>query len=219
MIKYVLFDFDGTLVDTAEDIVNSLLTVLKKNNLHLPAREAVRASIGDGFRGLLKSIPELNKSETSLTKMQADFFNHYNKNLTNNPKLYPGIEGFLNNWEHKIGILSNKTQKHIPPLLEQLNIHNYPWECIIGGDTYEHAKPHPLPMHRALEIANMEPRETLLVGDGVPDVQVAKATGVHYVAVDFGYCTKETLRNAGAKNFISHHEELLDHIHSINASC
>jgi phosphoglycolate phosphatase len=220
MIKLVLFDFDGTLVDTANDIVLSVHQLLEYRNYPTLSKEEIISNIGEGFIGLLRDqFPEMESDLQFFNQLQDDFYSFYDKNLLNNPVLFPGVKNFLSQWPHKIGILSNKTEKHIPLVMEKLDLLNHPWETIIGGDSYEQKKPHPMPMEKALSIANVSPSETLLVGDGIPDVGVALASGVHFVGVDFGYSSKEVLQNHGAKEFISHHDELSAHIDKINATC
>ncbi len=220
MIKLVLFDFDGTLVDTAEDIVISLQKTLKIFELPMLSKDEIIASIGDGFKGLVKGyLPSVDESSSLFEDMRRNFLEDYYNNFLNNPRIYEGATDFLEQWSGKVGILSNKHEEHIPPLLDKLKMNQYPWECIIGGNTYVQSKPHPLPMEKACEIANVQPHEVLLDGDGIPDIGVAKASGSHFVAVDFGYSSKEVLTNNGAENFISHHNELLRYIDNLNASC
>lgn len=209
--ELVIFDFDGTLVDTAPDIVRATNFYLESQGMEPLPEATIRAEIGLGLRKLIVSLfPEAQKAgEAARIKIEQDFTAIYTREFLHSPALMEGALEFLQRWDGQIAIVSNKRERFIHPILEQLGIDSFPWTSIIGGDTLEFMKPHPAPFMEAIEHAGVTAEETIIVGDGHPDVQGAEAIGSQCVAVDFGYTQLEELMALGAWKSISHFDELL----------
>ena len=216
-IQLVIFDFDGTLVDTAADLVRSTNLFLESQGLEALSEARIRAAIGMGLRSLILSVyPQAQQADEEFRrKVEADFIALYAKELLTSPQLFPGAQDFLNEWEGHTAIVSNKRERFIHPILEKLGVGGYPWSAIIGGDTFKHMKPHPEPLLAALASANCTPDEVVIVGDGHPDVEGANALGSRCVAVEYGYTSFTELMGLGAWKSIARLDELLPLIRKI----
>lgn len=215
-IQLVLFDFDGTLVDTAPDLVRAANLYLKSKSME-PLNEAqIRNEIGMGLRRFIVEIyPEKNKDEEFRKRIEKEFIDVYEQEYLHSPRVFDGLREFLYEFDGQIGIVSNKRERFIRPILQKLELDKHPWVRIVGGDTYANMKPHPEPFLRVIEAAGVTPEETLIVGDGHPDVEGALAIGSPSVVVGFGYTSTEELMNLGGTYSIESYDELLPLINSI----
>ena len=218
MIKLLIFDFDGTIADTATDIcnaVNEFLSLYNKPNMTL---EQLRPHIGLGLRQLIEDIfSELEGSFLDHENMYKDFIACYKKNFLINIQCYPGFHKFLDQWDQDIAIVSNKWEQFLIPSLEKLDLQNYNWRHVIGRDTLAEHKPHPLPLLTCLRTSNVGPHEALMIGDGLPDIRAAKAANIQSVAVEFGYAPIDALKREGADQTLRHFEDLYGLIQKINS--
>lgn len=207
----VIFDFDGTLVDTAPDLIRATNLYLESKGVEPLSEARIRAEIGMGLRKLITDVyPELHEgNENEKRKIEGEFIQVYEREFLHAPVLFEGAREFLADWDGKIAIVSNKRTRFIHPILQKLEIHTLPWSMIVGGDTYATMKPSPEPLMAAIEAAGSSPEETVLVGDGIPDVAGAEAVGCRCVAVEFGYTAVEELMNLGAWKSIAAFAELL----------
>lgn len=216
-IQLVIFDFDGTLVDTAPDLIRAANLFLKSEGLDELPPERIRSEIGLGLRRFILDLyPADQRNEKTLGRIEKEFISIYDKEFLKSPRLFEGAHEFLAEWGGRIAIVSNKRTRFIHPILKKLGIDGLNWARIVGGDTYPNMKPHPEPFLAALAAAEVEPAETLIVGDGTPDVLGAQAIGSRCVAVEFGYERVEDLMELGAWRSIAGYDELYPLIQSIN---
>jgi len=213
--KLVMFDFDGTLVDTAPDIVAATNLLLTKYGHQALPEEVIRRDIGTGLKTLLKDFfPEAHESEAIEAGLMEEFLLIYRNQYLKSPKPFDGVLDFLSRTVPELGlkiaIVSNKSEALISPILKELQMNQFPWVRIIGGDTFEHMKPHPLPLEMAMRAAGVSAEESVLVGDGTPDIEGALAAGCRSIAVSFGYTPLQTLLSLGAHRYIHHYRELSD---------
>lgn len=210
-IKLIAFDFDGTLVHTAPDIITATNEFLQLHGRKTLSDQEILEHIGMGLIALIRGVvPEAEHHEKLAIAVEEQFSRIYDLHVLKNPQPFDGVREFLDSWPHKIAIVSNKPEKYIHQILKHLEMDSYPWSSIIGGDTFVEKKPHPLPLENAMRAAGVSPNETLMVGDGPPDVGVAVSCGVAMLAVTFGYSTIAELRSLGAKHSLEHFE----HLHS-----
>lgn len=215
-IELVIFDFDGTLVDTAPDLIRATNLYLESQGLDPLPEERVRAEIGMGMRKLiLQVLPDEIKDEHFKRRVEGEFIAVYEREFLHSPQLFDGALEFLTEWDRQVAIVSNKRSRFILPILEKLGLHTHPWVKIIGGDTYPNMKPHPEPFLGAIEAAGVTPEETLIVGDGTPDVQGALNIGSRCVACEHGYESIENLMDLGAFARIETFHDLLPLIRQI----
>lgn len=215
-IELVIFDFDGTLVDTAPDLVRATNFYLESVGMDTLPEERIRREIGMGLRKLILELyPEGQRDDNLKRKIEGDFLKVYEREYLHSPKVFEGGYEFLAEWDRQIAIVSNKRVRFIHPILEKLDLHGLPWTRVIGGDTYPNMKPHPEPFLGAIEAAGVTPEETLIVGDGTPDVEGSLAIGSRCVACAHGYEDTEKLMDLGAWARIETFHDLMPLIRKI----
>jgi phosphoglycolate phosphatase len=212
-IKLVMFDFDGTLVDTAPDIVTATNQLLINHGHPMQAPEVIKQDIGTGLKKLLLDFfPEARDSTLAEAELTQEFLEIYRSVFLNSPHLFPGAELFLREISSsqglKVAIVSNKREQLIHPILKKLQLSDFPWVKIIGGDTFSVMKPDPLPLISAINAAGVKPSEAVIVGDGTPDIEGALAAQCRSVAVSFGYTPIDQLMKLGATARIDDFSEL-----------
>jgi phosphoglycolate phosphatase len=208
----VVFDLDGTLVDTAPDLhahLNEMLAELGRPGFALAA---VRPMIGDGARMLLRrgldasgGMPEGGDIEA----LFAEFLRRYTARPQRFGAIFDGVEPALQALGAdgvKLGVCTNKPQAPADRLLAELDLARY-FPVVIGGDSLAVRKPEPGHLLAVLERLDALPGRAVLVGDSANDVQVAAAAGVPCVLVSFGY-TQIPARDLGAARVIDHMSEL-----------
>lgn len=208
-IKLAIFDLDGTLIDSAPDIVDTTNSLLRQyGEPELPDATIVSA-IGEGLRQLIHScFPQLANSEESIQKIDRDFYRLYRANMVRKTVVFPGIHEFLESSPYKIAIVTNKFEDLTHLTLEKLELNRYPWVKVFGADSLPERKPHPLPLFEVMRAASVTANETVMIGDGLPDMGAAKAAGVRSLACEYGYCAAEKLIAAGATSTVKSPQEL-----------
>ena len=215
-IQLVCFDFDGTLIDTAPDLIRATNLYLESQGFDALSPEFIRQHIGMGLRKLIWDVfPAELQDENAKRKIEGEFLAVYDREFLHAPALFDGAREFLTEWEGQIAIVSNKRARYITPILEKLGLNQITWASVIGGDTYPNMKPHPEPFLGAISAAGVTPEETLIVGDGTPDVLGALAIGSPCVVVDHGYENPEHLMGLGATARIESFHDLLPLIRQI----
>ncbi|NJL24082.1 MAG: HAD hydrolase-like protein [Calothrix sp. SM1_5_4] len=197
-IRLVCFDFDGTLIDTAPDLIRATNLYLKSKGLEPLPEARIRGEIGMGLRRLILDVYPGDLDEDGRKRVEAEFLQVYEREFLTSPAPFEGALEFLQNFDGEIAIVSNKRMRFILPILQKLELDRLPWVKIVGGDTYPNMKPHPEPFLAAIQAAGVSPEETLIVGDGHPDVRGALAIESRCVAVSFGYTPVEELMDLGA---------------------
>lgn len=213
MIKLAIFDLDGTLVDSIHDIAASANHVIRSYGREPIPVEHIQDYIGDGLKAFVKGLTgDRHEDEIFIKKVIKEFTAHYDTQLTKNTFFYPGAETFLREFkkhpERKIGIVTNKPEQQARVILRTLGFTDDYFVEIYGGDTFEVKKPHPKPLLEMMKKCQIEPKHTVMIGDSQPDVGAAKAAGTHFVAVSFGYNSREKLLGHGAERFFNHFSEL-----------
>ncbi len=209
----VVFDLDGTLVDTAPDILaylNEMLFELGRPGLEL---EAVRPMIGDGVRRLL--IRGLEASGGVPDTLDIDtLFQRYLERYAAEPvrasQPYPGMVGALNalsSADLRLGVCTNKPQMPTDRLLARLGLDRY-FGAVIGGDALPIKKPDPTHLLTVLERLDVDPARAVLIGDSVTDLKTARAAGTPCILVSFGY-TAIPAHALGADQVIDHAKDLI----------
>jgi len=211
-ITTVLFDLDGTLLDTAPDLAFALNTVLE-NNHHLPLPfETIRPAASHGTKGLLQVGFNITESDPDFPKLRDEFLEIYQQHLCDQTKLFPGIPAVLsylvkNNLQW--GIVTNKPAWLTDPLLTQLNLPIKPI-CVVSGDTVSNRKPHPEPMLHACKLIPCNAGQCVYIGDAERDIQAGKNTNMHTLVALYGYIGKNDHPETwGADAMIQQPEEII----------
>jgi len=200
----VFFDLDGTLADTAPDLVaaaNRLL--IAKNKLPMPY-ETLRPMASAGARGLIQKSFGINKDHPEFIALRDQFLSFYEEALLVHSKLYEGMEELLQRLEDEKlpwGIVTNKQERFTVPLTEQMGLMQRA-HCVVSGDTTPFSKPHPEPILHAAKLAKVDPKKALYVGDDIRDIVSGKAAGMHTAAALYGYCGCKEPPEAWGADFI-----------------
>jgi phosphoglycolate phosphatase len=208
----VFFDLDGTLADTAPDLVAATNQLLIARNLAPKPYELLRPHASAGARGLLNGAFGITPEHPDFIPLRDEFFLNYEKALLVHSKLFDGMDDLLKTMEEANlpwGIVTNKSERFTNPLTELMGLRERAISTV-SGDTTPHAKPHPEPILHAARIANIDPTKSIYVGDDIRDVLAGKAAGMLTVAAAYGYCgCKEPPELWGADYLIHHPLDLL----------
>ncbi len=201
--KYtILFDLDGTLVDTAPDLMGAHNHVMKKYGYPTKSTNEIRNLVGQGAGALIgRSIWGQAKKEFQSVedkniknKMSKDFVDYYGKNIIKESTLINGVENFLK-WcrQHSISmaVCTNKQEHLAIDLLKKIGIYNY-FEYVAGSDTFDYCKPDPRHITSIIEILGGDIRKSLMIGDSETDANAAKAASVPVILLENGYTEKKS---------------------------
>ena len=208
----VFFDLDGTLADTAPDLVAAANQLLVARNLAPRPYEHLRPYSSAGARGLLEGAFGIAPDHPEYIALRDEFMVNYENALLVHSVLFDGIEHLLEQLEKANlpwGIVTNKSERFTHPLTELMGLRQRAVSTV-SGDTTPHAKPHPAPILHAAKIANIDPTKSIYVGDDIRDVIAGKAAGMLTVAAAYGYCgCKEPPETWGADHIIHKPLDLL----------
>ncbi len=211
-IKCVLFDLDGTLVDTAPDMAFALnQTLLRHGRAPLPAA-VIRPSVSMGGVALVKLAFRLDEADPAFTGLRDEFLTIYRANLCRDSRLFPGMEQVLSTLEQSglsWGIVTNKPGWLTQPLMQALALDTRA-PCIVSGDTLTQRKPHPAPLLHACRLLRRTPEETVYVGDDRRDMQAGNSAGTATLAAAYGYIGPgEDPHSWGADGLLEHPQQIL----------
>lgn len=192
-IQSVLFDLDGTLIDTAPDMAHALNQLRLKHHLIELPLDAIRPLIGYGSKALLKLGFDVEDSDSRYPELLHDFFNLYQAHLANSTQLFPDMDNVLHFLEQQHipwGIVTNKPFRFTIDILKALKLEQRA-ACVICGDTLTKRKPDPDSILHACELLQLDPRSCLYVGDTLVDVTASKAAGTKSLVALYGYIGAE----------------------------
>lgn len=195
--KAVLFDLDGTLIDSAPDLAAAINRVKADRGLPPTPYEQLRRVASAGAPGLIRTAFGIEKTHTDYQVLADTFIAYYTSAIAVKSTLFDGIPELLDLLrERRIhwGIVTNKRHQLTVPLLKEIGLHDA--ACVISGDTTPHAKPHPEPVLEAARQAGVSPQECWFIGDDLRDVQSGYAAGSLTIAVNWGYGTDTVSWNA-----------------------
>ena len=210
MNKMVIFDLDGTLLDTLDDLCNSVNYSLRTNNFPERSLAEVRTFVGNGIRLLIeRSVPE-GTSKELIDKTFECFKTYYAVHCNDKTKTYPGVMDMLKELKkngYKIAVLSNKAQYAVTKLC---NIYfNNLLDDAVGARENVAKKPSPDALYICAENNNINLNNVIYVGDSEVDVATANNAGVRGIAVTWGFRSRELLIKCGAENLADNTDELL----------
>ena len=197
----VLFDLDGTLIDTAPDLMNAHNHVMNKYGYETKSTDDIRKLVGKGSASLIgrsvwgQAKKEFGKvSDQSIKKeMVKEFIDFYANNIAVESKLVNGTLEFLN-WSKKnnisMGVCTNKQEHLSVDLLKQLKIYDY-FEYVAGSDTFDYCKPDPRHLTNVVEIMQGDIKKSIMIGDSETDAESAKSAGIPFILLEDGYTEKK----------------------------
>ena len=198
----VLFDLDGTLVDTAPDLMRAHNHVMKKFGYPTKSTEEIRNLVGKGAAALIgRSIWGQAKKEFHSVidlkikdEMSKEFVNYYGKNIINESTLIKGVKDFLiwcKDQNISMAVCTNKQEHLSNDLLKKIGIYDF-FEYVAGSDTFDYCKPDPRHLTSVVEILDGDINKTIMIGDSETDANAAKAAEIPVILLENGYTEKNT---------------------------
>lgn len=212
-ITTLLFDLDGTLVDTAPDMANALNLILKKYRRAPVSYDEVRTTISKGSQALIKLGFGDQESENRLNALQQEYLEIYSQHLYHGSHIFAGVEHVLQTLEQNgigWGVVTNKPGWLAEPLMEMLGLFDKA-ACVVSGDTLKKRKPHPDQLLHACQLLNQRTDQCVYIGDDERDIQAADAANMTSIIALYGYIHKnETPENWGTPHTINAPREIID---------
>jgi phosphoglycolate phosphatase len=211
-IEAVLFDLDGTLIDSAPDLGAAADRMRTDRGLPSLPAEMYRPMAGAGARGMLGVAFGLTPEHPEFTVMREEFFANYERCMTEQTYAFEGVAELIKALAHRAlvwGVVTNKSKRFTEPLTRAMPLFTTA-RAIVSGDTTPHAKPHPEPLLEAARRLGLQPGRCLYVGDDERDIVAGRAAGMGTVAATYGYLGRESdVSRWGAHATISFPAELL----------
>lgn len=212
-VRAVLFDLDGTLIDSAPDLAGVGNDMRVARGLEPLAFEIFRPMVGAGARGMLGVALAVDPSHDTFMALRDEFLQRYEERMTRLTQVFEGVVPVLAALEARQmpwGIVTNKAERFTQPLVRALGLHGRA-SALVCGDTTPHAKPHPAPLLEAARQLKMAPDACIYVGDDLRDVQAGRSAGMRTVAAAWGYLGQgESVQAWGADQVIENPAELLN---------
>jgi phosphoglycolate phosphatase len=210
--RIIVFDLDGTLVDTAPDLINALNWVLDREGLPPVPLQSARTMIGAGARRLIERGLELEGRSASfedVTRLTADFIDYYAGHIADASRPFEGLESALDDLAaqgYRFAVCTNKLEWLSKRLLDQLGL-SARFAAICGADTFGVSKPDPAILRQTIARAGGQLSSAIMVGDAGPDIGVARRAGIPVIGVEFGY-TEVPIADLKPDRLVSHMREL-----------
>jgi phosphoglycolate phosphatase len=202
----VLFDLDGTLIDTAPEFVAIGLQLRQAAGLPAIAPEAIRRSVSDGAIGMVAAALEMATTDPTFEQWRQRFLNDYEKGLGQHSEPYPGLRALVSALGLsgiKWGVVTNKLSRFAHPLMEKMAF-DPPANIVITPDDVSHPKPHPEALILACKRLNCPPDRSVFVGDHRRDIEAGNAAGCTTIAAAYGYLADGESATAWEANAIAH---------------
>lgn len=218
----IVFDLDGTLVDTAPDLIDTLNVVFAREGLPAVPYEVARNAIGGGAKAMIARGVEAEGHVVSPAKLEhmfTDFIAHYSEHLADRSRPFPGLTDALDALAARgcqFAVCTNKLERLSVLLLDQLELTNR-FAAISGQDTFGIQKPDPEILRRTVAVAGGTLEHAVMIGDSITDIRTARAAGVPVIAVDFGY-SERPVADFGPDRTISHFKDLPASIAAISSA-
>lgn len=211
-IKLVIFDLDGTLLETVGDLAASCNAVLRRHALPEHDYAAYRRFVGNGVRKLCeRALPEELRTEAFIDQVRDEFVAYYTAHIDCHSYAYEGVPELLAELVArgvKLAVVSNKFQQGTDLLVRKF-FPEIPFVAVFGNRPEVPLKPDPAADKEVLRLAGVAPGEALHLGDTASDIRAAKRAGIGAVGVSWGFRSREELQEAGADRVIDRAEELL----------
>ncbi len=192
-LKAVIFDLDGTLVDTAEEFIIVVQALRAEHGLSSMNEDLIRSVVSSGARALVRLALDMEFDHAEFESNRLRLLQLYSEVLGSTAKAYPGIEDFIAALENQgiaWGIATNKPRTYTVPLLKKLNLQPAP-SCVVCPDDVSETKPHPEALLLSCEQIGCTPQQAIYVGDHQRDIEAGIRAGMYTVAACYGYIEKD----------------------------
>ena len=210
-LSCVMFDLDGTLVDSAPDLIAALNKARQHRGLDPVSTAEITPFISYGAAAMIRKSLNGFENETLLEKILKDMLDEYQVHIADRTRLFEGMPGILDSIEAKglkWGVITNKRERFTTPLMDALGLIDRA-ACIVSGDTTANNKPHPEPMLTACQQAGVTASECLYIGDSAHDIEAGKRTNMKTLAAVYGYLKPDDRpKTWGADALINHPAEI-----------
>ncbi|MGQ4272512.1 phosphoglycolate phosphatase [Terrihabitans sp. B22-R8] len=209
-----VFDLDGTLVDSAPDLVGGLNVALALEDLEPITTAELRSLVGGGVRVMLTrglALRGCTVSEARFNELAATFLAHYEVHIADESTVYPEVEAVLDSLAaegYRLAVCTNKPERLSFLLLDALGLRGR-FQAVCGADTFTARKPDPVHLLGTIEKAGGDPRSAAMIGDSVTDLDAARNSGVSCILMDWGY-TEIPAAELGADLVLSHFRDVPD---------
>lgn len=214
----ILFDLDGTLLDTAPDLMAALNRLRKEHQLEELPVSSIRSVISHGSKAMVKKVFGIEETHPHFKELRERFLDIYHHHIADATTLFPKVENVLTYLdEHDIpwGIVTNKLTKHTLQLLKALQLDHRPL-CVVCGDSLSTNKPDPAPIYYACELLKQNPQHCIYLGDSVNDVIASKAAGTKALVALYGYIgEQDNPFSWQADGYIEKPDELIDWLKNV----
>ncbi|HZE92583.1 MAG TPA: phosphoglycolate phosphatase [Rhizobacter sp.] len=208
----VLFDLDGTLIDSAPDLAGAGNDMRIARGLAPLPFNQFRPMVGAGARGMVGVALQVTPDQASFVGLRDEFLQRYEGRMMQETRVFEAVLPLLDALQAKglrWGIVTNKAQRFTRPLVQALGLHQHA-AAVVSGDTTPHSKPHPAPLLEAARQMGVAPRNCIYVGDDLRDVQAGHAAGMRTVAAAWGYLgVGDAITEWGADHIIETPGQLL----------
>lgn len=221
-VQAVLFDLDGTLIDTAPDFIRIIGLMCQQAQIQVPADELIRAQVSEGARAMVQLIyPDLEINSPELLAIRQQFLDIYQQNIAVDTCLFPHMHHLLDSLDTlglPWGIVTNKPRGLSELLLAALNLSTR-CQVLVCPEDVTHSKPHPEPMYLAAQQLGIAPERIIYVGDHPRDIDAGRAAGMPTVLAAYGYLPpayRDDLEAWQADHIVYTVEQLIELIHHAN---
>jgi phosphoglycolate phosphatase len=186
-IRLLVFDLDGTLVDSKLDLALSVNAMRAQLGLEPLAHDIIATYVGHGVRNLMRRSLGEEATEETLQRALEIFLAHYGEHLLDHTVIYPGVREALEELQGRhLTVLTNKPVGFSQVILDGLGVAHY-FRCVYGGNSFEQRKPHPVGVAKLMADLNVPSRETMIIGDSDTDVLTGRNAGVWTCGVTYGF--------------------------------
>ena len=217
--ELIMYDLDGTLVDSVPDLAIAIDAMLADMNLPVAGEEKVRLWVGNGIPSLVKRalVDDMAGDQDGVVpretfvKAYDRFKHHYAIEVGQHSHLYPGVKSFLEAMASQgiqQAVVTNKSEIFTDKLLQLMGIDHF-FFVRLGGDSLEEKKPHPMPLLHAVEKAKTTINSSLMIGDSSNDIKAARSAGVKVIGLPYGYNHGEPIETANPDLIVSDLSQLL----------
>jgi len=219
LYRVLALDLDGTLAETAGDLIGALNVVLASEGIEAVPVEAARSLLGAGGRALIqRGFTRAGRSlqTAKLDALFVEFLSYYNAHIAVHSHLFPGVVAALDRFSAdgwRLAVCTNKMESSSRLLLDRLGVIDR-FAVVCGQDTFGASKPDPKPLRETIRAAGGAPESSVMVGDSITDIKTARAVGSPVVAVDFGY-TDVPVSELRPDRVISHFDQLYEAVRSL----